>query len=197
MLEAKLQQYYYRWLLEPVLRLCGRRLSPNVFSISAGILGLLFIPVIASGHAFWALGLLLLSGYCDTFDGALARYQQRTATLGAVLDITIDRLVEFSVLLGLYWVDPINRGLWVVLMLGSILLCVTTFLVVASVSANHSEKSFYYSPGLIERAEAFLFFIAMILWPAAFAWLAGLFSILVLFTAAMHIVQFARISRTD
>lgn len=55
---------------------------------------------------------------------------------------------------------------------------------------RHPEKNFHYSPGVMERAEAFIFFIAMMLWPSAFGKLAALFSVLVLFTAGIRLHQF-------
>jgi hypothetical protein len=83
-------------------------------------------------------------------------------------------------------------GIFSLLMLGSILICVTSFLVVGIFLENTSQKSFYYSPGLIERAEAFLFFVLMILFSKAFSILAVIFSILVFLTAALRLYQFAQ-----
>lgn len=70
----------------------------------------------------------------------------------------VDRVVEFVVVLALWFVAPQQRGLWCLLMLGSMLLCITSFLVVGIFSENQSQKSFHYSSGLMERAEAFSFF---------------------------------------
>lgn len=59
-------------------------------------------------------------------------------------------------------------------------------------SPNISEKGFHYSPGLVERAEAFLFFIAMILYPRYFYLLAYLFTVLVFLTSYLPIRHFLR-----
>ncbi|WP_454780756.1 hypothetical protein [Legionella sp. WA2022007384] len=48
----------------------------------------------------------------------------------------------------------------------------------------------FYSPGLMERAEAFSFFIAMMIWPHAFNFLVCLFTFLVTITAIIRLVQF-------
>ena len=77
-------------------------------------------------------------------------------------------------------------------MLGSILLCITSFLVVGIFTPNHSSKSFHYSPGLIERAEAFLFFIVMIFVPYYFTFFAFLFATLVALTALIRLWQFSK-----
>ena len=90
----------------------------------------------------------------------------------------------------MWLVDPVHRALWCFLMLGSMLLCITSFLVVGIFVANDSHKSFHYNPGIMERAEAFIFFIAMMLWPSAFVGLAMLFSLLVTLTAIIRLTQF-------
>ena len=56
--------------------------------------------------------------------------------------------------------------------------------------ANDSQKGFHYSPGIMERAEAFIFFIIMMLWLKAFTFLAVLFSFLVTLTAIIRLYQF-------
>jgi phosphatidylglycerophosphate synthase len=149
-------------------------------------------PLLVFGWSKWALTALLFSGFLDTIDGSLARHTQRASSQGAALDICCDRLVEFSIVLGLYLVDPVTRGFDTLLMLGSVLLCVTTFLVAGIFSEQSSYKSFYYSPGLIERTEAFILFFAMIAWPSQFYWLAPLFTLLVMLTAAIRLWQFSR-----
>jgi phosphatidylglycerophosphate synthase len=113
--------------------------------------------------------------------------------VGAVWDITADRLVECTVILGLFGCDPISRAWLTALMLSSVLLCVTSFLVVGIFSRNTSEKSFHYSPGLIERAEALICWSITILWPSTYFFLSYLFTSLVCLTAVIRLWQFSRI----
>jgi hypothetical protein len=75
-------------------------------------------------------------------------------------------------------------------MLVSIFICVTTFLVVGIFNEKRGEKAFYYSLGLMERPEAFIFFIAMFLFPSWFLVLAVTFSVLVLWTALSRMCEF-------
>lgn len=191
MLEQSLRPIYEHLFVEPLVRWLGQRVAPLSITFLAGLLGLLFIPVLWFGYPLVAIGLLLASGYCDTLDGSLARFQNKTSPIGTVLDIVIDRLVEFSVILGLYFLAPESRALAVILMLGSILLCITSFLVVGIFTPNQAEKGFHYSPGLMERAEAFGFFMAMIIFPQYFNALAAVFVVLVCWTAFLRIKQFA------
>jgi archaetidylinositol phosphate synthase len=92
----------------------------------------------------------------------------------------------------LFWVAPDERGWLCLIMLSATLCCVTSFLVVGIFSENNTSKSFYYSPGLMERFEAFLFFIAMILWPTAFLLLAIAYIGLVGVTTLIRICEFAK-----
>jgi len=101
-------------------------------------------------------------------------------------------MVEFAVILGLFFVDANERALPSLVMLGSILLCITTFLVVGIFVENQSVKSFFYSPGLIERAEAFIFFSIMILFPSTFMVAAYLFSALTFFSAIFRFWEFMK-----
>ena len=168
------------------------RWEPHVLTAAALVLGVSVIPALMLGRRFLAAGALLLSGYLDAVDGSFARATNRISDRGAALDIICDRAVEFSVILGLYLERPESRAFLCILMLGSALLCVTSFLVVGIFEKNSSHKSFHYSPGLMERAEAFIFFEGMILAPGAFPWLAAAFTALVLLTAAVRTREFCR-----
>lgn len=192
MLESYIRPMYQRACVDAVAQKIAEHVSPNSITILAGLIGILVIPTLWLHLPLLAVIILLISGYADTLDGTLARIRQHTTPVGSVLDIMMDRLVECAIVLGLFLYDPSHRNGWCLLMLISILLCITSFLVVGIFTQNNSQKSFYYSPGLIERAEAFMFFIAMILFPHYFSKLALLFTVLVLFTASLRIYQFIR-----
>lgn len=190
MLEQSIRNPYQIWLVDPVARWIGYHLSPITITILSGIIGLIFIPLIAEGYSLSAIIVLLISGYLDTLDGTLARFQKTNSDVGSLLDLMTDRVVEFAAVLGFYLLDPTHHALAAILMLGSMLICITSFLAVGIFTANDSHKSFHYSPGLMERAEAFIFFIVMSLVPSAFVQLAYIFSALVLLTAILRIYQF-------
>jgi len=192
MIEQVLRPFYQRILVDPFARLTVSRLTPNTVTIMGAVLGLMILPALYAAPTYIAFGLLLLSGFCDTLDGTLARMGHRVSDKGTVLDIICDRLVEFAIIVALFLVDPEGRGLLSMLMLGSVLICVTSFLVVGMFSENTSEKSFHYSPGIIERPEAFLFFGIMILLPSFFFPLSLFFSSLVFVTAVVRVYEFMK-----
>lgn len=190
MLEQALRNCYQTICVDRIASILQHQITPNSVTLISGILGFLVLPALYFNHVLLAVILLLLSGYCDTLDGTLARLTQSSTNWGSVLDIMVDRFVEWVTVLALFSIAPESRGLWCLLMLGSMLLCITSFLVVGIFTKNNSNKSFHYSAGLIERAEAFLFFIAMMLLPSAFSYLAAVFTLLVSFTALFRLYEF-------
>ncbi len=189
MLETQIRHHYQRLLVNPLAGAFARHFSPNQITLLSLAVGLAAAPCIAVEWNWLAAILLLISGYLDTLDGTVARMTGRTSSFGAMLDITCDRLVEWGVILGLYAVAPSVRGLECILMLGGMLVVITSFLTAGIFIKNDGQKSFNYTPGLMERPEAFIFFMAMIFIPTWFSWLAALFTILVIFTAALRMWQ--------
>jgi archaetidylinositol phosphate synthase len=192
MLEQSLRHYYQQVLVDPILPYLPDYLTPLSMTWLSGLFGLLFVPFLLLNKAFIAISCLLISGYLDTLDGSLARYQNKTTDFGSVMDIIMDRIVEFAVIFSFYLFNPALRALGIILMLGSILICITSFLVVGIFTANNSHKSFQYSPGLMERAEAFIFFIAMALFSTYFNALALIFCFLVCLTALIRLIEFKK-----
>ncbi len=194
MIEKYLRASYQSFFADPLARrLC--RLSPSFLTLLGGSLGLIAAILIALKSNWYALAFLLLSGLLDTLDGTVARLKKQTSVLGTVYDIVADRLVEGAIVMGLYLYAPESRAFFCLLMFMSILLCITSFLVVGIFSQNTSDKGFFYSPGLIERSEAFVFFILMIVLPSLFTLLSLLFAILVFLTAIIRLAQFRAYNR--
>jgi len=196
-LEGLYRNKFQQLFVEPVvLRMAKAQwLTPNILTFSSGALGLFTCCFLATGHSVVAVAVMFMSGYLDVVDGSLARCKKVCSQFGTALDILTDRFVEGAIIIGLFLIDPQSRGLLCLLMLSCILLCISSFLVVGIFSANSSEKSFHYSPGLIERFEAFLFFAAMILIPSKFVLLSSLFCVLVLYTTVVRAKQFYSYSK--
>ena len=192
MIDSYFRNSYQTIAVDPIVNVTAKRgVTPTVITICGLIVGLGIIPSLAWHHSFAAVILLLTSGYLDTLDGSIARATNTSSPKGTVLDILCDRIVEFGIILGLFLAEP-ERGLACLLMLGSVLVCVTSFLVVGIFSENNSNKSFHYSPGLMERTEAFILFALMILMPQYFHILGILFTCLVMLTAIIRIYQFQK-----
>lgn len=192
MLEAKYRPQFQSIFIEPIALKVFKYnwMTPNQITLISCISGCVVPLALYYQSPIIAIMLLLISGYCDVLDGSVARLHENTQAIGSLYDIVSDRLVEFMVVMGLFLIDMSQRGIYCLLMLGSILICVSSFLVVGILTENQTEKGFYYSPGLMERAEAFIFFIAMMLWPAYFSSLSIVFSVLVFWTAWVRVRDF-------
>jgi phosphatidylglycerophosphate synthase len=194
MLEHYWRNGYQKWCVDPIVNLLAKskKISANKITLTAAITGVFAGISLALHWSAVAFILLLLSGWLDTLDGSFARKTQSSSHRGSVLDIVCDRLVEFFIVFGLFLYAPETRALAAICLLGSFLLCISSFLVVAIFSENQGERSFYYSPGLIERTEAFVFFALMILLPSLFNLLAWLLILLVMITTVTRVLEFYR-----
>lgn len=192
MLEQSIRKPYQKFFVNWVSYQLIGKIHPITITFLALVAGILSALSILFNLPIMAIILLLLSGYLDTLDGTLARASNKQSDIGCILDIMIDRFVEIMIILGLCLYAPETRAVTGLLMLSAIILCISAFLVVGIfTSTKQTEgKSFFYSKGLMERAESFIFFILMILMPSYFNLLAYLFTILVVTTAFLHIYRF-------
>jgi len=189
MIEQKIRPWFQKTLINTIARkISFFNVSANAITILSFITG--FLSAIFILWSPWiAVILLLLSGYFDILDGTIARIQNTSSTFGTMLDILSDRFVESFIIISIFIVQP--QFAWVGLfMMMSIVVCISSFLLVGIFSQQESHKSFYYSPGLIERAETFIFFIIMILVPSTVLTLGILFTILVLWTTFYRVGEF-------
>ncbi|MCH9745071.1 MAG: CDP-alcohol phosphatidyltransferase family protein [Gammaproteobacteria bacterium] len=195
MLEAYVRPLYQKIFVNPIMLFLDKftDCDPNQITYFSMFCGIFSAVSIMLHWPMLGLALLLLSGYCDSLDGSYARRKGVTSPHGAVLDIVGDRVVEFCIMFALFKLAPASRAIPAFFMLGSSLLCVTSFLVVGIFSENQTSKSFYYSRGIIERPEAFIFFALMIVLPHWFIPLAWAYTALVLLTAFIRVNQFMRV----
>ena len=90
------------YLTQPAVRLLARTsIAPNTISWFGFLVTLGAAALIISGHLFAAGLVVLMAGFFDILDGALARSTNRTTQFGAILDSTLDRFSEAVVLLGI------------------------------------------------------------------------------------------------
>ncbi len=66
--------------------------------------------LIVSGHLFAAGFVVLVAGFFDLLDGALARRTNQTTPFGSILDSTLDRVSEAVLFLGILVFYTLNSG---------------------------------------------------------------------------------------
>ncbi len=176
-----------------VMKTFYRRVTANQLTLVGLVFGLcsgLFIyvsSVIASiPLLILSAVLMVISFIMDTFDGALARLEGPTI-YGGILDMFCDRTVEVVIILLLVLANP-DLLLWPgIFSMASIILCITIFLTLASAAKEfnltQNGKLLYYSRGIMERSETFLFLFVMTIIEPLRVILLWIFAILVFITA--------------
>lgn len=154
-----------RRLVEPLIARVARGLkamgfSADTITVLAMLVGVTAALCIALDWPWLGIGILWLSGLLDATDGALAR-MTHASPLGAIMDITFDRVVEMAVIVALAWRFPDAHFLLLILA-GAITVAMSLFLSIGAAIRNTSAKSFHYAPGLGERTEAFICLTLMV-----------------------------------
>jgi CDP-diacylglycerol---glycerol-3-phosphate 3-phosphatidyltransferase len=90
------------YVTQPIVRLFSRTpLTPNAITWLGFFITIGAAVLIVTEHLLVAGVVVLIAGFFDLLDGALARVSGRVTRFGAILDSTLDRLSEAVLLLGL------------------------------------------------------------------------------------------------
>lgn len=136
---------------EPAVRLLARTpITPSVITWFGFLLTVGAAVLITTGHFLAAGFMVLIAGFFDILDGALARHTNRVTHFGAVLDSTLDRLSEAVLLLGILVLYAGEQSLTGIL-LASVALIGS--LLVSYVRARAEALGLECQVGLFTRAE--------------------------------------------
>ena len=168
-------------------------IGANALTFTGLVVGWLAAAAIALQMTLTGAALILASRLCDGLDGAVAR-QTTPTDRGGFLDISLDFLFYPAIPLAFAIADPPRNALAAALLLAAFVGTGTSFLAFAVIAAKRGltnavvpNKSFYFLGGLTEATETLAFFIAMCLWPAQFALLAGVFAAMCAVTIATRV----------
>ena len=174
--------------------LAGQGVRADHLTWAGFAVGLLAVPLIASGHPRWALLAMALNRLADGLDGTLARLTAPTDR-GAFLDITLDFLFYASIPLAFALASPAANGLAAAVLLFAFMGTASSCLAFAVLAARrgltstaYPRKGFYYLGGLTEATETLAVFTLMCLVPAWFVPLALGFAALCALTTATRVV---------
>ncbi|MBE6494235.1 MAG: CDP-alcohol phosphatidyltransferase family protein [Methanosphaera stadtmanae] len=123
-------------------------INPNIVTIIGLLISIFSGVLFASGNLIAGAIFIILSGFCDMIDGAIARSQNRRTKFGGFLDSTCDRFSDAAILIGLMYggfIDPI---------LGA--LAIHASLTVSYIRAKAEKEGIKCSVGIAERAERLL-----------------------------------------
>lgn len=154
--------------IQPVFESLGYFISKRFsasFITGVGLFsGMIAAFFIAHGTQELALFFLFFTSICDILDGTIARITKTTSILGTFFDLISDRLVEAAIIAGFAYRQP--DCMWAYLVFHSALLFhFSTFFMASALLKKTGVKNIHYETSLIERAEAFIVFFLMIIFP--------------------------------
>ena len=126
-------------------------IDPNIVTI-IGLLISIFAGVLYASCNLGAGALfIIISGFCDVIDGAIARSQNRRTKFGGFLDSVCDRFADAAIIIGIIYsgyVDPV---------LGA--LAIHASLTVSYIRSRAESEGLNCTVGIAERAERLLIII--------------------------------------
>lgn len=172
-------------------------LTPNIVSA----IGILFVIVSAFTYWKWyyhqillilAPVFLLLSGFCDMLDGALARNYEQTTIFGGFLDSLLDRYADAIVLSGII-LGGLCHPFWgLVALIGSLLVSYAR----ARAEAAGVKME---TVGLAERAERIIILVTVsflsAVWLEALNWGVIILAVLTNLTVLHRVIYFYMASK--
>ena len=123
-------------------------INPNIVTIIGLLISLFSGVLYASGNLGAGALFIIISGFCDVIDGAIARSQNRRTRFGGFLDSVCDRFADAAILIGIIYsgfVDPV---------LGA--LAIHASLTVSYVRSRAESEGLQCTVGIAERAERLL-----------------------------------------
>lgn len=173
--------------VQPLFNMLGTVLlryhfNANILTIISFISGAIAGISLALHCSTLALLLLWFSGLCDVMDGTVARLSGTTQQIGAYIDLVSDRMVESAIILGFTFFAP-QHYLSYIIFLIAVLFHFSTFIAAGAIFKNNGPKGIHYDQSLIERAEAFIAFSLMMIYPHYIFGILMFFNTLVIFTA--------------
>jgi len=133
----------------------GKFGSPNFYTFLTLLTGFAAAYVIYQGEFIFGIALILVSGFFDLLDGAVARAIKGTTKWGAMADSVTDKVTEIAIYFALTLYSS-------TLFLGS-MLAITAFMLSSYISKHAGALGAKQGGGLIERKERiFLIFAGLV-----------------------------------
>ena len=185
-------------VIKPGLRTLARPLqqrgvTANQVTVVGFAVGIAAVPLIILNLYWLALVCVLLNRLADGLDGELARLDTPTDA-GGYLDITLDFIFYQAIVFAFALADPANT-VWALVLMLSFVGTGVSFLAFAVMAEKHQiqslaypNKSLHYIGGLAEGTETIAVFVAFLIWPQYFPWIAAGFAALCAVTTVMRLV---------
>ncbi|SCG86195.1 archaetidylinositol phosphate synthase [Methanobacterium congolense] len=126
--------------------------NPNVLTILGLIVSILSGFMFAVGDLLLGAAMILLGGFVDMLDGAVARNNSSKTKFGGILDSTSDRFADAAIIIGIMYGGFVNP------LIGA--LAIHASLTVSYVRARAESEGISCSVGFAERAERLIIVVA-------------------------------------
>ena len=133
---------YLTKFLEPLASRLN--INPNIVTIISPFIAIISALFFASGNLMGGAIFILLSGFLDVVDGAVARYHGRASPFGAFLDSTMDRFADAIIFIGIIYGGYCNWFVGV--------LAIHSAITVSYVRARAESQGVECNIGIAERA---------------------------------------------
>lgn len=160
--------------------------NPNIVTIIGLFISIFSGVLFASGNLTAGALFIIISGFCDIIDGAIARSQNRRTKFGGFLDSTCDRFADAAIIIGIMYSGFINP------ILGA--LAIHSSLTVSYVRSRAEQEGVKCSVGIAERAERLLIIVIGSLLASLFGGSHNIMSLTIgILTLLSYITVFQRI----
>jgi CDP-diacylglycerol---glycerol-3-phosphate 3-phosphatidyltransferase len=186
-------------ITSPLVSLLARTsITPNMVTWFGFIVILAASALAALGHPFAAGWVVLISGFFDIIDGALARKTNQVTRFGGILDSTLDRVSEAVILLGIMAMYLFNAELynpWIILLIG---ITIMGSFLVSYIRARAEALKIDCQVGIFTRAERVIILALGLLLsnlPYVLAGALAIIALLSIFTIIQRLVHTARMAK--
>ncbi|MFQ5758819.1 MAG: archaetidylinositol phosphate synthase [Candidatus Bathyarchaeia archaeon] len=195
---TKLKKKFQLWISTEAKLAHNIGLTPNHVS-ALGIVFAVFSAIIYWRWRFLQLSLitapifLLISGFCDALDGAIARIHGETTTFGKFLDSMLDRYADAIIFCGIIFGGLCDPFWGVITLIGSLMVSYAR----ARAEALGVEME---AVGVAERAERLIILATAsflsVVWLEALNWAVIVLAVLTSLTVLQRVVYFLRASKS-
>lgn len=184
------------YLTRLIVRIIARTsITPNALTWFGFTLSLGAAALILTERLFAAGFVVIIAGFFDMLDGALARSTERVTKFGGILDSTLDRLAEAAILLSVLMIFARQQSVLGVLIVGLALL---SSMLVSYLRAKAESLSLNCELGLFTRPERVIVLaLGLLLSRIEYALIISLGIVVVLsfFTAGQRLIHVWRQTR--
>lgn len=161
------------------------KVNPNVLTILGLIVSILSGLMFAVGDLLLGAAMILLSGFVDMLDGAVARNNSSKTKFGGILDSTSDRFADAAIIIGIMYGGFVNP------LIGA--LAIHASLTVSYVRARAESEGINCSVGFAERAERLIIIVAGAILSVVFHEKTILYGAVVLIMILGYLTVFQRV----